>query len=116
MEAVKFVKEWARMCDSQTSCDFCTINKNLSQHNLCGGKVKNNPEKSVAIIEKWSAEHPMKMRQSEFLKMFPNAPLRENGSIAICPLDVDRDAKCSQKQGLRCPDCQKEYWLAEVER
>lgn len=112
MDAVKYLKERNRMCDSYNNmCDGCGFGKVPK----CNRTEDDNPEKAVEIVEKWSAEHPIKTRQSEFLKMFPNAPLRENGSIAICPLDVDRDAKCSQKQGARCPDCQKEYWLAEVE-
>ncbi len=114
MDAVMFVKEWARMCKSVKRCDNCKIGKSAGMFTLCGSAIKEDPEKYVAIVEKWSAEHMIKTRQSEFLKIFPNAPLRENGSIAICPLDVDRDAKCSQKQGARCPDCQKEYWIAEV--
>lgn len=114
MDAVMFVKEWARMCKTVKRCDNCKIWKSIGRFTLCGSAIKEDPEKYVAIVEKWSAEHMIKTRQSEFLKIFPNAPLRENGSIAICPLDVDRDAKCSQKQGARCPDCQKEYWIAEV--
>ena len=116
MDAVMFVKEWKRMCRSSKTCLSCSIGKIAGVSTVCSNVVKKEPEKYVAIVEKWSAEHPIKMRQSEFLKMFPNAPLRENGSIAICRLDVDRDARCSQKQGLRCHDRQKEYLLAEVER
>ena len=115
MDAVMFVKEWKRMCRSSKTCLSCSIGKIAGVSSVCSNAVKEEPEKYVAIVEKWSAEHQIRTRQREFLKMFPNAPLRENGSIAICPLDVDRDAKCSQKQGLRCLDCQKEYWLAEVE-
>lgn len=99
MDAVMFVKEWKRMCISSKTCLSCSIGKIAGVSTVCSNVVKEEPEKYVAIVEKWSAEHPIKTRQSEFLKMFPNAPLRENGSIAICPLDVDRDAKCSQKQG-----------------
>ena len=115
MDAVEFLKEKERMCNKCSACSRCPVDKKNSGFYMdCEDLQIENPEEFVAIIEKWSAEHPIKTRQSEFLKMFPNAPLRENGSIAICPLDVDRDAKCSQKQGARCPDCQKEYWITEV--
>ena len=115
MDAVMFVKEWKRMCRSSKTCLSCSIGKIAGVSTVCSNVVKEEPEKYVSIVEKWSAEHQIRTRQREFLKMFPNAPLRENGSIAICPLDVDRDAKKKKKQGLRCLDCQKEYWLAEVE-
>ena len=116
MDAVKFINEETRMCGFYTfclACPFCMTNNKLKKP--CNELKRINPEEYVSTVEKWSAEHPVETRQSEFLKMVPNAPLRENGSIAICPLDVDRYAKCSEKQGARCPDCQKEYWLAEVE-
>lgn len=116
MDAVEFLKEKERMCSKCGMCAVCPADKQNNGFDMdCDNLEVKKPEELVAIIERWSAEHPKKTRQSEFLKMFPNAPLRENGSIAICPLDVDRDAKCSQKQGARCPDCQKDYWLAEVE-
>lgn len=116
MDAVEFLKEKERMCSKCGMCSVCPADKqNNGFYMDCDNLEVKKPEELVAIVERWSAEHPIKTRQSEFLKMFLNAPLRENGSIAICPLDVDRDAKCSQKQGARCPDCQKDYWLAEVE-
>ena len=116
MDAVEFLKEKERMCSKCGMCAVCPADKQNNGFDMdCDNLEVKKPEELVAIIERWSAEHPKKTRQSEFLKMLPNAPLRENGSIAICPLDVDRDAKCSQKQGARCPDCQKDYWLAEVE-
>lgn len=71
------------------------------------------PEEFVPIVEKWSKEHPVKTRQSEFLKMFPNAKMTELGSLKICPKDVDKDIKCVECGN--CSICQKEYWLEEVE-
>ena len=121
MDAIKYFKEAVRMCESSGGCINCLFDQEMDEHpsfpykSLVSCKERIAVEKCVSIVEKWSAEHPAKTRQSEFLNMFPNAPLRENGSIAICPLDVDRYVKCSEKQGSRCPDCQKDYWLAEVE-
>lgn len=121
MDAIKYFKEAVRMCKSSSGCANCPFNQGFVEQpafpckSSVSCKERVATEKCVSIVEKWSSDHPIKTRQSEFLNMFPNAPLRENGSIAICPLDVDRDAKCSQKQGARCLDCQKEYWFAEVE-
>ena len=48
--------------------------------------------------------------------MFPNADLMRDGVINICPRYTDirykRQDKCYNTD---CDDCQKEYWLAEVE-
>ena len=67
--------------------------------------------------EKWAKEHPVKTRQSEFLKMFPNVPFSHN-TIDICPSKVDVLQKCPKvTPGTlnMCVFCKREYWLAEVE-
>ena len=51
-----------------------------------------------------------KTRQSEFLKMFPNANQKE-GVMDICPLILDKSEKCFK---VNCKVCQKDFWLAEV--
>lgn len=124
MDAVKYLKEAKRMCDVIGDCRKCPINGlvnglvavipcKLVEDNL----ELANPEKAVEIVEKWAAEHPKETRQSEFLKMFPRAPLNpmNDMTIGIDPCDVD--AKYKPHKGCDetlCSDCQREYWLAEV--
>lgn len=115
MDAVMFVKEWKRMCRSSKTCLSCSIGKSAGVSTVCSNVVKEEPEKYVAIVEKWSAEHPMKTNQSEFLKMFPNADIR-NGIILICPRKINKNSVTSEECGkLTCFECRKEYWIAEVE-
>lgn len=42
-------------------------------------------EKAIAIVQKYSDEHPQKTYLSEFLKNYPNAPLADNGTPNVCP-------------------------------
>lgn len=58
-------------------------------------------------------ERPIKTRQSEFLKMFPKAKIKNN-AIDICPLATDAKFGCKSAIAS-CKDCKKDYWLAEVE-
>lgn len=55
-------------------------------------------KKPLPSLKKWSAEHPVKTRQSEFLKLFPNADV-QNDVIRICPKKIDQnsitDEECS---------------------
>lgn len=51
-----------------------------------------------------------KTRQSEFLKLFPNAEPKD-GVMDICPLILDKSEKCFK---VNCKVCQKDFWLAEV--
>ena len=67
------------------------------------------------LILKWYKEHPEKTRQDKFFEMFPHARTAKIGVLDICPKIVDIRVQCMSQVGLSCPDCQKSYWLAEVE-
>lgn len=56
--------------------------------------------------------HPIKTRQSEFLKMFPNAPFYR-GVVSIPPCSVEKEMRenCLRSD---CYECRRTYWLAEV--
>lgn len=112
MDAVKYLKERNRMCDSYTNmCDGCGFGKVPK----CNRTEEDNPEKAVDIVERWSAEHPIKTRQSEFLKMFPDARINSDGVIDIDPCCLNEKLKheCDNKYDS-CDDCHKDYWLSEV--
>ena len=115
MDAVEFLKERKRMCDKYEGCDGCPMSNTNNRYEIpCGSLNDKYPEEAVFIVEKWSVEHPVKTRQSEFLKMFPNAATTvETGALKICPKEVDKtqDISCTRP----CSVCLKEYWLAEVE-
>ena len=110
MDAVKYLKERKRMCNSYNNmCDGCGFGKVPE----CDHTEDDNPEKAVEIVEKWSAEHPVKTRQSEFLKLFPNAKINSSGVLSACPVRIDENAVDACKDP--CEKCRKEYWLSEVE-
>lgn len=111
MDALKFLEECARMCGSVKECSSCPAHGTNCY--ITGVLDSRNKEQLVSIVEKWSAEHPAKTRQSEFLNMFPNARLDEFGSLRICPIDVDKNMSC-EKSGARCMDCRKEYWGSDI--
>ena len=70
----------------------------------------------IEIVDKWSKEHPAKTRQSEFLKMFPEASLRDGKIIDICPLLLDRKYKKGDEcSASSCLECMKDFWLKEIE-
>ena len=75
------------------------------------------------IILNWCKEHPIKTRQDEFLKMFPNAEKLSNNVVNVNPCQVDKKIfvglttiDCITSKGYNCcAQCKNEYWLAEVE-
>lgn len=113
MDAVKFVKTLGRMCDAE--CIKCEFWKRRSRWESCNSWQKNHPEEAVAIVEQWAAEHPIKTRQSEFLKLFPGADVGEmDGCLALNPCNVYE--KMRKECGIpKCSDCRRKFWLAEVE-
>lgn len=68
--------------------------------------------RAVKFVERWDAEHPVKTRQSEFLKLFPNAQT-DSGCLNACPMDVfgNTGIDCNKRT---CYECKKAFWLAEV--
>lgn len=115
MDAVEFLKTVRRICNSNKN--GCTSGVVYQKYNYCKLQCVAHPEEIVAAVEKWAAERPVKTRQSEFLKMFPNVPFSHN-TIDICPSKVDVLQKCPKvTPGTlnMCVFCKREYWLAEVD-
>ena len=69
---------------------------------------------AVKFVEHWCTEHPIKTRQSEFLKHYPGARITIDGFLHACPMDVfsDTGINCNVQP---CFECRKSFWLAEVE-
>ena len=115
MDAVKFIKERNRMCKSfGRSCSDCPADKDT-----CCDAFEWQ-EELATIVEKWSTTHPRKTRQSELLKIFPDATIDANtGAVLICPATIsnsyrDEEGICKQI-GVYCCDCQSRFWLEEIE-
>lgn len=117
MDAVEFLKAKNRMCreygELPEDCFACPIGNDSGG---CQAGVLENQKVTeeilVQIVERWAAEHPKKTRQSEFLKMFPNARIRGD-VLEIRPCDTDDNIECTDRDE-RCYECYRKYWLAEV--
>lgn len=75
MDAVKFMKEFRRMCERVTDCKNCPLGimHIPESKNVCALNVFFNAEFSVKAIEQWSIEHPNKTRLQDFLEKYPEA-------------------------------------------
>lgn len=64
------------------------------------------PEKAVAIVQKWSDEHPPKTYLSELLERFPNVPLTATGIPEdICPFHLGFMSKDDCRNDRNCVKC-----------
>lgn len=66
-------------------CPLYPTNNGTSEKLSCTSIEKIYPEKAIAIVQKWSDEHPPKTFLSELLKNYPNTPLADDGTPDICP-------------------------------
>jgi hypothetical protein len=107
MDAVEFYKAFKRMCN-KTDCKDCLLDQK------CRPSANVEPEEVVELVEEWAKEHTAKTRQSEFLRMFPNATINESdGILCITPCSIEgKSIGCTK--GKSCGDCRSKYWLTEV--
>ena len=120
MDTVEFFKTVNRLCKNQI-CAKCPICKKSMIKEMCmvrrtvmlGDASDESIEEMISIVEQWSKDHPVKTRQSEFLKMFPNAVIDEDdGILCINPCAIDGSIGCTNGKG--CDGCRRKYWLEEV--
>lgn len=102
MDAVKFIYEARRRY--RVTGQVCSV---------LSGWVE--PESIVKELEEWSKEHPYKTRQTEYLKMFPNAKLDNDGVLFLCPVTAGGRSVCI-KTNNDIPttqtwyECRKNFW------
>ena len=115
MDAVDYLKKSRRMCKSSGGCDTCVA---YIDGECCidFGAKSGKEKETVAIVEQWAKDHPVKTRQSEFLKMFPNASInRSDGILCIDPCVIDCTQKDNKKYcNMTCTACRKDYWNEEA--
>ena len=104
MDALEFIKAIKQMLSA--GANNSTVQKYISAYK------KNDCEGMVKAAEQWAAEHPVKTRQSEFLKHYPDAQI-DSGCLNACPMDIfgDMGINCNKQT---CYECKKEFWLTEV--
>ena len=106
MDAVEFIKQVRRM-GKQKGEAICF-------------KLEEKDTEIVEKVEKWAKEHTIKTIQSEFLKMWPDTEISDDGlpSIAPCQLDVrlihGKSQKDCEGRGV-CNKCRRDFWLKEIE-
>lgn len=128
MDAIEFLKKNNRMCKTFDSCSgrdggaICELYAKSNEKGLsCADYANDYPEEAVEIVERWTKNHPKKTRQSEFLKIFPEAPIFK-GVLEIEPCKLvgsklnTEECHSYDEFGLSgCYKCRKKYWNEEVE-
>ena len=106
MDAIEFIKQVRRM-GKQKGEAICF-------------KLEEKDTEIVEQVEQWAKEHPVKTRQSEFLKMWPDTEISDDGlpSIAPCQLNIEL-LQCESQEDCEdrgvCDKCRHDFWLQEIE-
>ena len=113
MDAVEFFKTVNRLCTNQ-GCKECPASKaGTCLIGFSDNSVK-NIEKIIPKVEQWAEDHPVKTRQSEFLKMFPNAS-KSGRVLDICPRSLNTEYMPPKRcENTSCGVCKIDYWSEEV--
>ena len=106
MDAVEFIKQVRRM-GKQKGEAICF-------------KLEEIDTEIVEQVEQWAKEHPVKTRQSEFLKMWPDAEIGDDGYPSVAPCQLYKDMEEKDENGVFCKNCgcgicRRDFWLKEIE-
>ena len=104
MDAVEFIKQVRRM-GKQKGEAICF-------------KLEEKDTEIVEQVEQWAKEHPVKTRQSEFLKQWPDAEIGDDGLPSVAPCQLYKDIEEKDENGvccknLECAECRRDFWLKE---
>lgn len=113
MDTVEYVKQRERMCNYYTNCGDCPAGDYEGCSSLSG------ISKLIPIVEQWAKEHPVKTRQSEFLKMWPDAEIGDDGYPSVAPCQLYKDMEEKDENGVCCENygcgiCRRDFWLKEI--
>ena len=115
MDAVEFFNTVNRYCKNQGCKKYLACRGDLYMIWPDDDSIK-SIEETVSKIEQWAKDNPIKTRQSEFLKIFPNARIDDSRVLIFCPKDFlpvgARSTYCEKHEN--CKECRKDYWLTEV--
>jgi hypothetical protein len=92
----------------EISCSDCPLyneNNGTSEGLSCGCLEMHYPKKAISIVQRWSDEHPQRTYLSELLKIFPNTPLKDDGTPHLCPSDLGWNDSRKCREQSNCVKC-----------
>ena len=113
MDAVEYLKAFGRLCNNYLCGDNCPL------IDICDDVSDDGYVRKVQIVEQWAKEHPVKTRQSEFLKQWPDAEIGDDGLPSVAPCQLYKDMEEKDENGVcckncGCAECRHDFWLKEI--
>lgn len=106
---VNFLREQERICKafghslSDAECDKCPIGQacNNDNYEYCPNWMGAYPVKAIAIVQKWSDEHPVKTIKEDFLEKYPQAVQTYDDLPVVCAKHLGYGVVCFND----CAEC-----------
>lgn len=120
MTALKYLEEKSRMTKRcEIACASCLLHGyNNGTGAGCSYFEYKQPEKAIAIVQKWAQEHPRKTILQDFLEKYPNAELIYNKFSEICPYSLgyaeNRQCVLDMEERFFSEECE-ECWNRPLE-
>lgn len=113
MDAVEYLKSLGRLCNNYLCGDNCPL------IDSCDDESDDGYVRKVQIVEQWAKEHPVKTRQDEFLKQWPDAEIGDDGFPSVAPCQLYKDMEEKDENGVCCKNCgcgicRRDFWLKEI--
>ena len=120
MKAAEYLKHRARICKKHR-CGMCPLRKydnigvtGCQADYSCIVLEREEPDRSIEIVEKWAKENPPKTYLSVLLERLPNMRIEHDGTPDFCPDDVFKiKLKPSICDFIACIDCWKKEYKEE---
>ena len=115
-KTVEFLREWKRMCDNKVFSELCTccpMNYKGTGHAdmTCSMYARAYPDDAIAIVQKWSDEHPVMTWAGKLKELLPNADI-ESIICGGCPCDYFGDIAPNNKKCNATEEC-RVCWSGE---
>ena len=109
MDALKFMKEYRRMCNYYPRCFECprADEPNCNIEEMSDEELEN----FANTVEQWSKEHPQRTRLQDFREKYPNVSMETDGTPAICCINWGYRKEGCDPIKESCVDC----WNMPVE-
>lgn len=78
-KTVEYIREMKRMCDNVVLCEICPL-RGVAVEDDCLSRISKNPAQAIAVVQKWSDEHPKQTWLGKLREALPNI----NSTHAIC--------------------------------
>jgi len=88
MEAIEFLKEYSRMCNTSIRCQGCPLSERPCLSAALSTVTDDNIKTIVSSVEWWSKEHPLVTNEMKIREVFGDNAV--NSILVLPPSDIKR--------------------------